>query len=112
MPAVIQRETVVAAGITNDNVLSGSAFEYARFPSLVSIGCVASATGGFVTIQMGPTVLLEESPPAIRTTMPVQPDDFYYSGYAAPGDRLVIRCRNPTGGALTFRTIVQLTEAG
>lgn len=112
MPAVIQRENSLAAGVTNDNLLSGSAFEYARFPSLVSIGCVASATGSFITIQMGPTVLLEESPPAIRTAMPIQPDDFYYSGFAAPGDRLVVRARNPTGGAITLRTVVQLTEAG
>lgn len=112
MPAVIQKETSVAAGATADNLISGSAFEYARFPSMVSIGCVASATGGFITILMGPSVLLEESPPTIKTAMPTVPDDFLYSGYAAPGDRIVIRARNPTGGALTFRCVVQLTEAG
>lgn len=111
MPAVIQKETSVGAGVTNENLLSGSAFEYARFPSLVSIGCVASATGAFITIMMGPTVLLEESPPTVKTAMPTVPDDFLYSGFAAPGDRLVIRGRNPTGGAITFRTVVQLTEA-
>lgn len=108
MSGVIQKETSVAAGAVNDNVLSGSAFEYVRQAGVVSIGCVASATGGFITIQAGPTLILEESPPLIRTTMPVIPDDFYYQSAVVPGDRLVVRARNPTAGALTFRTICQI----
>jgi hypothetical protein len=109
MPGIIQKETSVAAGASNDNLLSGSAFEYLRNPTVVSIGCVASATGGFITIQVGAAILLEESPPAVLTTMPVVPDQMYYVGAGLPGDRLVIRARNPTGGALTFRAVVQLT---
>lgn len=111
MPAVIQKESAVAAGATNDNVLSGSAFEYIRFPSVLSIGCVASATGGQITIQVGPTVVLEESAPVVLTTMPVQPDHFLYTAAAAPGDRIVVRVRNTTGGTITFRTVVQIAEA-
>lgn len=106
---VIQKETSVAAGATNDNVLSGSAFEFARTNELVSIGVLASATGGFVTIQSGADIVLEESPPAVATRFPVIPDEMYYSDVAAQGDRLVVKARNPTGGALTFRTIVQTT---
>jgi len=107
---VIQKETSVAAGAVNDNLYSGSAFEYARAPGVVSIGVVASATGGFVTIQAGPTIILEESPPTVKTSMPVVPDDFLYTAAVAPGDRLVLRARNPTGGALTFRTVCQITD--
>jgi hypothetical protein len=110
MSGVIQKETSVAAGAANDNVLSGSAFEYLRAPAIVSFACVASATGGFITIQAGPTIVLEESPPTVKTSMPVVPDDFLYQAAAAPGDRLVVRCRNPTGGALTFRTVAQITD--
>lgn len=104
---VIQKETVVAAGAVNDNVLSGSAFEFARARQVVSIGCAASATGGFVTIQSGADIVLEESPPIVKTTFPVIPDEMYYNDVMEPGDRLVIRARNPTGGSLTFRSIVQ-----
>lgn len=111
MPAVIQRETSIAANATNDNVLSGSAFEYARGPSIASVAIVGSATGLFATIQAGPTVVLEESPILIRTTMPVIPDDFYYTMALAPGDRIVVRVRNSTAGALTARTVVQIAEA-
>jgi len=107
----IQRETVVAAGAVNDNLLSGSAFEYMRGNGVVSAGVVASATGGFITIQSGPDIVLEESPPMILTTMPIVPDHFYYNWAAAAGDRLLIRARNPTGGALTFRTVANIQYA-
>lgn len=110
MPAVIQKETSVAAGAVNDNLVSGSAFEYARVPSIVSLACVASVTGAFVTIQAGPTIVLEESPPTVKTSMPTVPDDFLYTAAMAPGDRLVVRFRNPTGGAVTARLVAQITE--
>jgi len=110
MPSVIQRETSLAAGVTNDNLVSGSAFEYARAPSIVSLGVVGSATGIFLTIQAGPTIVLEESPAAIKTTMPIVPDDFLYTAAMAPGDRLVVRARNSSGGALTVRLVAQITE--
>jgi len=108
MSGVIQKETSVAAGAVNDNIFSGSAFEYIRSPGVVSIACVASATGGFITIQAGPTLILEESPPALSTVMPKIPDDFLYQSAVVPGDRLVLRARNPTGGALTFRAVAQI----
>lgn len=106
---VIQRETSVAAGASNDNLLAGSAFEFARQNSLVSIGVVQSATGGFVTIQSGADIVAEEFAPNIKTTYPVIPDEMYYSDVAQAGDRLVVRVRNPTGGALVFRVICQVT---
>lgn len=106
----IQREVSVAAGAVNDNLLSGSAFEFLRRPSMVSIAVVASATGGFATIQSGADIVAEEFPPLVKTSMPTIPDDFAFSDYGAPGDRLVVRARNPTGGALTFRVIAQITE--
>jgi len=109
MSGVIQKETAVAAGQVNDNLFSGSAFEYVRQAGVVSIGVVASATGGFVTIQAGPTLILEESPPTVKTSMPIVPDDFLYQSAVVPGDRLVLRARNPTGGALTFRAVAQLS---
>lgn len=106
---VIQRETSVAAGAVNDNLLSGSAFEFLRQNSLVSIGVTAAATGCFVTIQSGSDIVAEEFPPAIQTRFPIIPDEMYYSDVGGAGDRLVIRARNPTGGAVIIRAIVQLT---
>lgn len=106
---VIQRELSVAAGATVDNLISGSAFEFLRQPSLVSIGLTAAAPGAFATIQSGGDIVAEEFTPYVQTRFPIIPDEFAYSDYGAPGDRLVIRLRNPTGGAIIFRTIVQVT---
>lgn len=106
---VIMREVSVAAGAVNENILAGSAFEFARQNSLVSIGISQSATGGFATINAGADVVAEEFSPPIATVYPIIPDDMYFSDVAAAGDRLVIRYRNPTGGALTVRTVCQVT---
>jgi len=106
--SVMQFETSVAAGASNSNVVSGSAFEFARQRQVVSIACVAAATGTFVTIQSGSDVILEESPPMVLTTMPIIPDHFYYNDVMEAGDRLKIAIRNPTGGAVVHRTIVQV----
>lgn len=108
---VIMKETSVAAGATNDNVVSGSAFEFARTRQIVSIGVTASATGGFVTISSGADVVLEESPPYVATVFPIIPDQMFYTDIMEQGDRLVIKARNPTAGAVIFRTIVQITPA-
>jgi hypothetical protein len=42
--------------------------------------------------------------------MPTVPDDFLYTAAMAPGDRLVVRFRNPTGGAITARLVAQISE--
>lgn len=107
----IQKETSVAAAAVNDNLWSGSAFEYMRSNGVCSAAVVASATGTFVTIQSGPDVVLEESAPMILGTMPIVPDHFYYNWAAAFGDRLLCRARNPTAGAITFRTILNIQYA-
>jgi len=106
---VIMREVAVAAGAVNENILAGSAFEFARQNSLVSIGIAQSATGGFATIQSGADIVAEEFSAPIGTVYPIIPDDMYFSDVAAAGDRLVVRYRNPTGGALTVRVVCQVT---
>ena len=98
---VIQREVVVAAGAVNDNIFAGSAFEFARGNQVVSLGIAQSATGGFATIQSGGDIVAEEFSPAILTRFPIITDEMYYNDVMGVGDRLVVRYRNPTAGALT-----------
>lgn len=108
--SMIMVETSVAAGAVNNNIVQGSAFEFARRRSVVSIGVVQSATGGFATIQAGPDIIAEEFSVPILTTYPIIPDNMYFTDIMEPGDRLVIRYRNPTGGALTVRAAVQMSD--
>jgi hypothetical protein len=106
---VIMKETSVAAGAVNENLLAGSAFEFARQNSLVSIGVAQSATGGFAVVQSGGDIVAEEFSPPIKTIYPIIPDEMYFSDVAQAGDRLVVRYRNPTAGALTVRVVAQVT---
>lgn len=105
---VIQREISLGAGAQNDNLVSGSAFEFARGAQVVSIGVSQSATGCFATIQSGGDIVVEEFAPAVLTRFPVIPDEMYYNDVMSLGDRLVIRVRNPTAGAITIRALVQI----
>jgi len=106
--SVIQREVVVAANATIDNLYSGSAFEFARQNSLLNMAVVGSATGLVGTIQVGSRIVVEESPLAILASMPKLQDDFYYSEGVLANERLICRIRNTTAGALTVRSIAQM----
>lgn len=106
---VIFASTSVAAGLSNNNVFAGSAFEFARTPQLVTLGVSVSATGGFARIQNGADVVAEEFSPIILATPPVIPDHMYFSDYSAVGDRLIVAYRNPTGGALTINAVAQIS---
>lgn len=107
--SVIQKEISVAANAVLDNAISGSSFEFLRSNAVVSIGITGSATGLVANIQSGADIVLEESPILVKATMPTIPDDMYYNDAGIQGDRLVIRIRNTTAGALTVRIVVQIT---
>lgn len=104
---MIMIEQAIAAGAVEPNLVAGSAFEFARVRQVVSLGVVQSATGMFATIQAGGDVIAEEFSVPILTTYPIIPDNMYFTDIMEAGDRLVIRVRNPTGGALTARAVVQ-----
>ena len=107
---VMMRETSVAAGVNVANLLAGSTFEFMRGNVYLSIGVAQSVTGGFVSIYSGADIILEESPPPILTRYPIIPDEMYFNDVATLADRLVVAVRNPTGGAIVFRVVVQVTN--
>jgi hypothetical protein len=106
MPMIII-ESSIAAGAVNNNLVSGSAYEFARSRQIVSLGVVQSVTGMFCTIQSGADIVAEEFSLPILTTYPIIPDNMYFTDVMEQGDRLVIRVRNPTAGAITARAVVQ-----
>jgi hypothetical protein len=109
---VILREVSVAAGVTNNNLLSGSPYELARGNVLFSIGVSAAATGTFCQITSGADLVAEEFAPPVLTRYPIIPDEMYFSDFATIVDRLAISARNPTGGAVIHRAAVQITGVG
>lgn len=109
MPS-IQVEEAIAAG-ASANLFRNSAYEIAKNARVVSLGVTASVTGTFANIQSGSDVVAEEFPPFVLTTMPVIPDHFHFNDTQGPGDKLKVNVRNPTGGAVTLRSIAMLSDA-
>lgn len=108
MPVITNTQSI-AAGASIANAFAGSAFEFARAPSLINVGVTASAVGTFVTIQNGSDIVAEEFNPYVSANYPIIPDQMYFADVANTGDRLVVRERNPTGGAVTLNAIAQIS---
>jgi len=108
----IIREVSIPANGTVDNVLSGSAFEFVKGPTIVTAGITAQAAGLLVTVQSGGASIGEEGPVLVKANVPPSlEDDMYYNFGAINGDRQVMRVRNTTGAAIVCRPLVQLQEA-
>lgn len=109
---MIMREDSIAANTTNQNVIAGSAFEFARGRGVLSIGVAGSATGLVDNLQAGADIVAEAFAVPILTRYPIIPDEMYFTDVVEQGDRIVIRSQNTTGGALTHRAVVQLSFGG
>ncbi len=109
---MIMVETSIASGAVEPNLYTGSAFEFARSRGVVSIGVAQSATGMFCTLQAGADIIAEEFMLPILTRYPLIPDEMYFTDVVEQGDRIVARVRNPTGGALIARSVVQMSMGG
>ena len=99
---VIQNSVAVAANAVNDNILTGSQFEYLPYNAKIDFGLVASATGLLVDVYTGQDIIAESYAPPTQNRFPLNPDDFTLSDVARGGERVKIRVRNTTGGALTI----------
>lgn len=99
---LIQSSTSIAAGAVNDNVLAGSQFEFLPYNAALRFALNGSATGLVADVYSGQDVLAEQMGVNALNRTPINPDDFLLSDVAGGGERIKIRCRNPTGGALTL----------
>jgi len=103
-----QKSTLVGASATVDNVLTGSNLEFMDRNSFLEFGLVQSATGLLCDVYSGTDILAENLEPSLLNRVPVYPEDFTLSDVAAAGERIKIRVRNTTAGALTlYHTVRQ-----
>lgn len=107
---VIQRAVTIAANVTNDNIIAGSQYEFARRRCIISGAVVGSATGLVANINSGGDVVMEQFPLKILDAFPVIPDDFVFQDVMEVGDRLSIPVQNTTGGTLVARVIIQIQD--
>lgn len=106
---VIQKTITIPANSSVDNALAGSAFEFLRRNSVVSMGITADAASVLATIQSGSDIVLEESSVVVETRFPIIPDEMYYNDVGAAGDRLVVKLRNTNPSDQVARVIAQVT---
>lgn len=101
----------LGANTTEPNALSGKSKEFVTEPSVVSIAACGSATGLNVTVIIGDEVVIDDQPIGAQNHFPVVPDDVLAQGGGFPGDRIVVKVRNTTGGALTYWVRVDVEPA-
>lgn len=121
---IIKREISVAAGaaLNPNNVWSGSAFEYLRGPSFLSLGIISLTTqalkGLLTAFYVGNALIAEEfempnNDPAIKgTNSPLTSDQFYIQAAGNAGDRVVSTVRNPTAGTIAGTALLQVVPSG
>lgn len=110
MPTIPTQTAAVAAG-GSSNLLSGHLFETMPYDCQVQIAIVAETAGLLASVQSGTDVLQDDGPVIVVAAngMPRFPDDFYLEDVASKGEKLTIRVRNPTAGAINARAVVRLT---
>lgn len=109
---VIQGTTSVAASSVNDNVLSGSQFEFLPYDASLEFGLNGDANGADLRIDVysGQDVLMENSPANVQNRLPVYPDDYTLTDVAAAGERIKVRVRNTSAaGARSINFAVRIT---
>ncbi len=109
--AVMTDTHSVAANTTVANVLSGKSAEFVKEPSVVTFSATGSAIGLFVTAIVGEEVVIEDQAIPLTNRFPVLPDDTLAQAGAFPGDRIIVKVRNSTAGALTSWVRVDVEPA-
>jgi len=110
VPTLTVRIALAANG-TNENVFSGSIYEFMPWPANLELGVAADATGVLATVNSGSDTLAEEQPVVIKAinVMPVYPDDFQFSDEAMAGDRIKVKLRDTSGAARVAMVTMKIT---
>lgn len=101
----------VLANAVVQNAVAGKSQEFIKEPSVVSLSMTGSAIGLFATFIVGEEVIMEDQAIPLTNRFPIVPDDTLCQGGGFPGDRVIVKLRNSTGGALTAWTRVDIEPA-
>lgn len=98
---VIQNSVSVAAASVNDNVLSGSQYEFLPYDAALEFGLVGDANAADLVLDVysGQDVLAEDMQPSAQNRIPIYPEDYTLTDAAAAGERIKVRVRNTNAGA-------------
>ncbi len=105
---VITVNSSIAANSTSANLIAGRLNEFLEAPSAVTLYATAAAVGLFATFQVGNEVFSDEQE-VLGTNPPIVPDDLFVVGVGGPGERITLRVRNSTGGAIVFQARIEIS---
>ncbi len=105
---MMQDSVSVAANAVSANVLAGLLYEFLPYNAKFSILATGSATGLRATVNVGGEQILDDSAVNLQNRFPIVPDDLLVSDGGRIGERLIVRFRNTTIGALTAFWLVQI----
>lgn len=111
----IRKSVSVPANAVVDNVLADSVFETAPVDTVAefAINQQSGAVGAVLaTVLSGPDVLLEESPISFNARVPLYPEDFDLFDAINAGDKIIVKLRNTTAGAIVVVTSVRFSPPG
>lgn len=101
MPTMSYYNAALAAGGQVDNAFVGDLHEFLGGAAALSFSVVGAAAGITATVIVGGRTLLDDMPASGINRYPINPDDFVLTGEAGlPGERVILRIRNTTAGAL------------
>lgn len=108
---VIQGSVSIPGVSVNDNVLTGSQFEYLPYNALVEFGLNGDANGADlrVDVMSGQDILMEGAAMSAQNRIPVYPDDYQLRDVAGAGERLKVRARNTNAAARVIFFAVRIT---
>lgn len=98
---ILQDSLSVAANATSANVLSGQNGEFVQNPGAMALYATGSAIGLRVTMSVGGQLVIDDQAIGLQNRFPLVPDDFIGGAEGMQGDRIIVRFRNSTAGALT-----------
>lgn len=110
MPTIKTRVSVPLNGVV-DNALAGNQFEFLPYNAMLEFGVVAAATGVLMDIFSGGDTLIEAGSVSPANRSPLYPDDFEITDVAAAGERIKVRLRNTTAGAINVDVVCRITPA-
>jgi hypothetical protein len=110
MPIMTDVQSVGANAVVQ-NAIAGKSMEFIREPSVVTLSATGSAIGLFMTFIVGEEVIIEDQAIPLTNRFPIVPDDSIGQGGGFPGDRVIVKIRNSTGGALTSWVRVDVEPA-
>lgn len=109
--AIMTDRQSVAANATVSTVCAGKMAEFIKEPSVVRLYGTASAVGLNMTLIVGEEVAIEDQEVNAQNRMPIVPDDFIAEAGGFTGERIVVKYRNTTGGAITAFSRVEVDPA-